>query len=191
MANDPVPWLILSSIPGLGPVGISTLIAHLKTPENILTAPLHHLQQIEGIGPHLARAIAHNQNIQNAHTICRTAQLKDMNIVTLTDAAYPCHLRQIFAPPPVLFYRGHLDVCNKPTIAIVGSRSFTPYGKNITSQLASELVQLGITIVSGMAVGTDTHAHRGALNQNGATVAVLGSSLLITCIYPHYKKPQP
>ena len=177
MTHDPIPWLILSQIPGLGPVGINTLIAHFKTPEKILTAPQHHLQQIEGIGPHLARVIAHKQNLQQAHALYKMAQDTNMQVVTRTDKTYPRHLRQIFAPPPILFYRGQLNLCNCPTIAIVGSRSFTPYGKHIASQLATELVQMGITIVSGMAIGTDTHAHRGALLHNGATAAVLGSSL--------------
>jgi len=177
MTCDPVPWLILSEIPGLGPVGISTLIHHFKTPEAVLCASTKQLLDISGIGPNLAQAIVHQQKSQWAKEQIKKAQHKSIDTITLSDPHYPNHLRQIFAPPPILFYRGDINICNAPTIAIVGSRSFTPYGRHIAYQLASELAQMGITIVSGMAIGTDTHAHRGALNQTGATAAILGSSL--------------
>ena len=177
MASDPSPWLILSGIPGLGPVGISTLITHFKTPEQILSAPQYQLQALSGIGPNLARTIAQHQKSGWAIEQIQKAKREDISIVTLADPKYPYHLRQIFAPPPVLFYKGNIDQCNNATIALVGSRSFTSYGRHIADQLGSELAQMGITVVSGMAVGIDTHAHRGALNHNGATAAVLGSSL--------------
>jgi DNA processing protein len=177
MASDPIPWLILSAIPRLGPAGISTLIYHFKTPEAVLSASTKQLLEVSGIGPNLANAIAHHNHTQWAMDQIHKAEQSNINIVTLGDPHYPNHLRQIFAPPPILFYRGHINLCNAPTIAIVGSRSFTPYGRHIAYQLASELSQMGITIVSGMAIGTDTHAHRGALDQKGATAAVLGSSL--------------
>lgn len=177
MTNDPIPWLILSSIPGLGPVGISTLIDHYKTPERILNTPQHQLKTIPGIGPTLARAITQHKKTAWANEQVRKAKQDNIHIVTRFDEQYPRHLRQIFAPPPLLFYRGNLEICHAPTIAIVGSRSFTPYGRHIAYQLARDLTQMGITIVSGLAIGTDTHAHRGALEHNGATAAVLGSSL--------------
>lgn len=177
MASDPIPWLILSAIPGLGPVGISTLIHHFKKPEAVLCASPKHLLSVPGIGPNLAKAITQHQKKQWAMDQIHKAQKANIDTVTLGDTHYPNHLRQIFAPPPILFYRGDIAQCHAPTIAIVGSRSFTPYGRHIAYQLASELAHMGITIVSGMALGTDTHAHQGALDQNGATAAVLGSSL--------------
>ena len=105
----------------------------------------------------------------------------NIQICTLSDHHYPTLLKQIYAPPPLLFVKGDIRLCNAPTIAIVGSRSFTSYGKETAYRLSSDLARSGITVVSGMALGIDTHAHRGAL-EKGATAAVLGSSL--DCPYP-------
>jgi len=177
MANDPMPWLILLGTAGLGPIGISKLIMRFKTPEMILSASQNQLLEISGIGPNLAKSIlAHHSNSWAKKQVLKAKQ-GNISIVTLPDPQYPCHLRQIFAPPPVLFYMGDLDVCNNPTVAIVGSRAFTPYGRQTANQLSRDLAKKGITVVSGMAVGIDTHAHQGALDANGWTAAVLGSSL--------------
>lgn len=177
MACDPFHWLVLSAIPGLGPVGIASLIQQFKNPENILKASITDLKQTTGIGPQLAKSIAQQQPIAWAKQQIQLANKCNIQILTLSDEQYPLHLRQIFAPPPILFYRGDITQCHAPTIAIVGSRSFTAYGRNIATQLAHELSNLGVTIVSGMALGIDTHAHTGVLQNNGATAAILGSSL--------------
>ena len=109
MASDPIPWLILSAIPGLGPVGISTLIHHFKTPEAVLSASTKQLLHVSGIGPNLAQAIAHHKKTQWALEQIHKAQRANIDTVTLGDAHYPNHLRQIFAPPRQPRYR-HLQV---------------------------------------------------------------------------------
>ena len=86
----------------------------------------------------------------------------DIQICVLTDPLYPEILSQIYAPPPLLFAKGDISHCHRPTISIVGSRSFTAYGRETAHRLGSELARAGITVVSGMAVGIDTHAHRGS-----------------------------
>lgn len=177
MATDPIFWLTLSGIPGLGPVGIANLLHHFQTPDRILQAPVNELQRTDGIGPQLARQIAYNQPQTWAKEQMKRALMWNIGVIGLDDPNYPRHLKEIFAPPPFLFFRGNLQLAQAPTIAIVGSRAFTPYGKNIAYQLSSDLVRIGVTIVSGLALGIDTHAHRGALEQNGATIAVLGSSI--------------
>jgi DNA processing protein len=109
------------------------------------------------------------------------AHRKGYQIVTLTDAGYPRLLRQIPDPPPFLYVSGRLD--DSPLIvAVVGSRNATAYGLHSTRSLSASLASLNVTIVSGMARGIDTAAHRGALAAGGTTIAVLGSGL--ERIYP-------
>ncbi len=98
------------------------------------------------------------------------------------DAAYPAALTTIVDPPPVLWSRGRPDVLSAPSVAIVGSRAASPYGLAVAEQLAADLAASGVVIVSGLARGVDSAAHRGALSAGGRTVAVLGSGADV--IYP-------
>lgn len=95
---------------------------------------------------------------------------------------YPTLLKEINHVPPILYYRGNLEIFNQPAVAIVGSRRCTFYGQEVAHKLAFELASAGVIIVSGMALGIDTAAHRGALESSGYTAAVLGCSL--DCCYP-------
>ena len=99
-----------------------------------------------------------------------------------SDAAYPAALTTIVDPPPVLWSRGRPDVLSAPSVAIVGSRAASPYGLAVAEQLAADLAASGVVIVSGLARGVDSAAHRGALSGGGRTVAVLGSGADV--IYP-------
>lgn len=104
-----------------------------------------------------------------------------INILTWEDEDYPSLLRQIVNPPYVLYYRGQIEYSEYPAIAVVGSRVASHYGKNTARKFGSELAARGITVVSGMARGIDSEAHRGAL-ETGKTIAVLGCGLNI--VYP-------
>ncbi len=108
---------------------------------------------------------------------------KNIKIITINDALYPKLLREIHTAPALLYYRGEIkkDEC---TIAIVGSRKFSIYGRQVCSQLARELSQSGITIASGMALGIDGIAHRECLKLKNRTVAILGSGIDTNSIYP-------
>ena len=181
MCDHAIPWLVLYAIPGLGPAAYCALLEHFETPENILSQSPKVLCNVPGIGPSTARSISTNRDWAWARD--QVARAKDLNIqiCTLTDPIYPEILSQIYAPPPLLFAKGDISHCHMPTISIVGSRSFTAYGRETAHRLGSDLARAGVTVVSGMAVGIDTHAHRGAL-EHGATAAVLGSGL--DCPYP-------
>jgi len=98
------------------------------------------------------------------------------------DASYPVALTTIIDPPPVLWTRGSLEVLSHPSVAIVGARAASPYGLSVAARLAGDLTAAGLVVVSGMARGVDSAAHRGALEASGATVAVLGSG--VDVIYP-------
>ncbi|MBA2653680.1 MAG: DNA-protecting protein DprA [Gammaproteobacteria bacterium] len=102
-------------------------------------------------------------------------------ILTLADNDYPSLFREISSPPPLLFAHGNKPLLDYPQIAIVGSRNSSPNGREIAHQLAFELASLGLVITSGLAVGIDTQAHKGAL-QGGSTIAVIGTG--INVVYP-------
>ena len=117
-----------------------------------------------------------------AAAIDRAAQL-GVSVVTWGEPAYPPALAVIADPPPVLWVSGSAaSLVDQPLVAIVGSRAATPYGLEVASQLACDLASRGLTIVSGLARGADSSAHRGALRAPGVTVAVLGSG--VDVVYP-------
>jgi len=107
------------------------------------------------------------------------AELERLEIgaLTITDEHYPTLLKQIFDPPAVLFYRGDLAAFTLPSLAVVGTRAATAYGRRVTSELVGELAQAGLCIISGLAYGIDTEAHRAALEVGGTTIAVLAGGL--------------
>jgi DNA processing protein len=110
-----------------------------------------------------------------------------MTPVAWSDPAYPVALTTIADPPPVLWIRGRVDALSAPSVAIVGSRAASPYGLSVAAQLAGDLAACGLVIVSGLARGIDSAAHRGALAGAGVTVAVLGSG--VDVIYPPEHAP--
>lgn len=111
--------------------------------------------------------------------------LKEKNdILTINDGAYPLQLKEIASAPPVLYIRGEKNILANKSIAIVGSRKFTEYGRRVTENLTRDLVRAGLTIVSGLALGIDGIAHQAALGADGATLAVLGTGIDDETIYP-------
>ena len=121
--------------------------------------------------------------------IAATSYGMEYSKITIKDKAYPAQLKEITVPPPVLYYRSQLknpfEVLNKkPMVGVVGSRRCTQYGKRATEHIVKSLVRAGIVIVSGMAEGIDTAAHKAALEAGGETIAVLGSGIDEKVIYP-------
>jgi len=105
-----------------------------------------------------------------------------VSVVTIADDAYPRLLKEVAAPPPVLFCRGQLLETDDAAVAIVGTRRATAYGQQMATDLAGGLAAAGVTVVSGLALGIDSHAHRAAIAGGGRTIAVLGSGIFE--IYP-------
>src|SRR5699024_7321285 len=106
---------------------------------------------------------------------------QNINVLLLNDYSYPNLLREIYDPPPVLYYKGNMAI-DEIAISILGSRKASFYGLKMAEKLAYELASAGITIVSGMAEGIDTYAHKGALKARGKTIAVLGCG--VDVVYP-------
>ncbi len=117
--------------------------------------------------------------IENELELCDKANIR---LISANSNCYPNLLRKITRQPPILYVRGEVDILDLPQIAIVGSRKPTPTGQALAGEFAADLSQCGFTVTSGLALGIDAFAHRGALAFSGATVAVLGSGLLN--VYP-------
>lgn len=176
-----MPWLTLKSVPGIGNLLFRRLIGCLGTPERVLEATRHRLEQVEGITPRLATAICRHRTPDGIYREIDAITRSKFRVLTQNDEAYPQLLLHIPDPPPILYLHGRLQAaaCH---IAVVGSRMATAYGRTTTRRLCKQLVEHGMVITSGMARGIDTCAHEGALAAGGKTVAVLGSGLMH--IYP-------
>lgn len=174
--------IYLLTIPNIGPGRIRRLLQIFPTLHSLLHAPVQNLVRVEGIDYKLAAQIKAGGNREEADRQLRLIQEKQIKHVTIWDENYPPLLRQIPDPPVVLFYKGEIKAQHQRALAVVGTRTPSNYGKIVTTRLVRQLVQKGITIVSGLARGIDTIAHRTALEQGGETVAVLGCG--IDRIYP-------
>lgn len=166
----------LNCIVILGPKRITALLNHFGTAKKAWEAPGEELEQAAGLQG-CTRRLDEERAIINP--LREWGRLKDYRVECLTvdSTGYPSLLRQLSCPPPVLYYRGDLKSFEQPAVAIVGSRRSTFYGKEVAARLAGELAAAGVTVVSGMALGVDTSAHRGALENNGYTIAILGCGL--------------
>ena len=174
---DLMSWLTLFSAPGVGTRRFHTLLAKFGSPEAALRASLTDLETTPGVGPQTATAIKSQRDWSFAEKQIKLAAEFGARLITLSDADYPHLLRHIFDPPPILYALGNLTRAVDRSVAIVGTRLTTSYGRQATEYFTEALVQRGFTVVSGLARGVDTVAHRAALACAGHTVAVIGSGL--------------
>ena len=174
-------WVALKSVEGVGSVAFRNLLAVYGSPRRVFEAALPDLEQAAGLNHKTARNIKDFRGWEQARAELAKAEREGVSIVTCEDPAYPERLRRIYDPPPLLYIKGSLDTADIP-VAVVGSRNASPYGRYVTEKLSRELAQRGATVVSGLARGIDTCAHRGALAARGRTIAVMGCG--IDVIYP-------
>lgn len=175
-------WLWLSSIHGIGARRCYELISSFGSPYEVWKADKASLKSVKGIGDHLAELITSFQRQEYLDSLLKSIETNKIEYVIIDSGDYPQNLKNIYDPPPVLYYKGKLPKEDYNTIAIVGSRYTTSYGRRVAFELSQQLSMNKFVIVSGMARGIDTLAHKGALNADGITIAVLGSGLDI--IYP-------
>ncbi len=176
--------LALSTISGLGPIRINKLLNYFTNASSIWSASESNLQKVSGIGS-LAKKIVKQREKFDIDKLLNNLRMNKIEYITLFDKKYPDSLKNIYDPPPVLFYKGKLNF-DYPAISIIGSRRCTTYGKKVAEKMAYRLANRGITVISGMARGIDTRGHIGALKAKGRTIAVLGSGLDI--VYPSENK---
>jgi len=179
-------YIALNMIDGVGPIRVRALLDRFGTAEAILSAPRPELMRAEGVGDEVARNIAGWRERVDLDAELARIEKAGVRIVTRDDAEYPNHLQEIYDPPLVLYVRGKLLEDERLAIGIVGSRRTTLYGQEMSRKLAYQLARVGMTIVSGLARGIDTEAHRGALQAKGRTVAVIGCGIDI--VYPSENK---
>lgn len=182
---------LLLEVEGIGPGKFRNLLARFKSTDKILTADYKSLIEVEGISTNLAHRIQKIKSRWNEFEdiiVKEQEKLDKLNasIVTVWDKEYPSVLKKIYDPPLLLYTIGSFDEKDIYSISIVGTRQPTNYGKVQTERITSDLVNQGITIVSGMARGIDSIAHNKALKENGRTIAVVGSGLDV--IYPPENK---
>ena len=170
-------WLQLIRAEGLGPTLFKRLLAHFGDVERMLAASVAELCKVEGIGHKTAERIARTRNDFDADKELAAAEKRGIWLIHLQDERYPPALRAIYDPPPVLYVKGTLTCADNLAMAIVGCRRCSHYGSEQASRFSHLLASAGFSIVSGLARGIDSAAHRGALAAKGRTIAVQGCGL--------------
>lgn len=169
--------IALNLVPKMGPVRLRRLVSAFGSPSAILSTSAEKLQQVEGIGPDVARSIASWEDQIDLTRELHAISEFGATVVTQSCPEYPRQLREIHDPPIVLYVWGKLQTTQRPGIGVVGTRKPTHYGADCTKKLSYQLAYSGMTVVSGLARGVDTLAHQAALAAKGHTLAVLGSGL--------------
>ena len=172
----------LTLVPGIGSVQARLLTYHFGNASAVFSAKKSLLEKIEGIGTVRATALKAFAEWSRCETEIRFAEKHHITPLFLTDAGYPGRLLHCYDPPTLLYYKGEADLNAAKIIGIVGTRSKTEYGKAVTDQLLEDLAGHQVLVVSGLALGIDAIAHRGALKQQLPTIAVVGHGL--DNIYP-------
>lgn len=174
-----IQYLRLWLCPGVGAIRFAALLRELGNIEAIMEAGESMLARVEGIGPKTARAICEARPA-TGDRVKRELDLAakfNARLICLADDEYPAILQRIDDPPPCLFIRGTLEPADALAVAVVGSRQCSRYGAEQSERFGALLAGAGLTVVSGMARGIDSAAHRGALKAGGRTLAILGCGL--------------
>ena len=179
--DDRLAWLSLTLAPGLGPKRILDAVRLLDTPSQIFHISLTELESLKFPAP-AAQFIFDGKGREAAEQEWAQVIEYGGTICTFGCAEYPERLKEIYDPPPVLWVRGDVGLLARPAIAIVGTRHPSPYGSGVAEMLARDLAARRLLIVSGMARGIDSCAHRGALAARMPTLAVWGTGIDI--VYP-------
>jgi DNA processing protein len=169
--------IALNMLPTVGPVRLRKLLEVFKRPQEILAAKRNELRKVEGIGNEVADQISNWESILDLGAELDRIREFGAAVITQESASYPKALREIHAPPIVLYVWGELKERDHHAIGIIGARRTTHYGVESAKKLAFQLAYAGLTVISGLARGIDTAAHQGALAAKGRTVAVIGSGL--------------
>jgi DNA processing protein len=180
VAESLADWLRLTLIPGIGGETQRKLLTAFGLPETIFSAGRQALTSI--VGDKAARLLLDTDNHPAVEQALVWSDAPGQHLVCLADPDYPQTLLQIPDPPTLLYVRGRLDLLNSAALAMIGSRNPTPQGSQNAERFAAALAQAGLTVTSGLALGIDAAAHRGALTASGNTVAFIGTG--IDRIYP-------
>lgn len=181
--RDILIWLSSLSI---GNKNIEKIYSQLEDLRNIWYMSVNNINKLDNISSKIKETIIKNRDEDYIKRVLNSLEEQNIEVITIYDENYPEDLKSIYDRPYVLYTKGSLIKDDKFALAVVGSRKSTSYGRWVTEKLVKELVGLGVTIVSGLALGIDSIAHRTALESNGRTIAVLGNG--IDTVYPKRNK---
>jgi DNA processing protein len=182
LSNETISLIHLNLIQGVGLKTVQVLRDVFGSTERALQATSDELRKIDRLSPTVCDLLIHKPVLYPIERELELIHKYGCQIVTLYDAAYPPHLKEIDTPPFVLYVKGELTPEDALSISLVGSRNAKDYGRKVSYRLSYQLAQRGVTVISGLAKGIDTLAHRGALEAGGRTIAVMGNGLSI--VYP-------
>lgn len=175
-------WIALNMTPGVGPRAATKLLERFGSPSSVFAARRQELESLR-LKPETIESLMKREFHDKAAAEYESVKKLGGDVLILDDGSYPAMLRQIDDPPITLYVRGDWQACFElPGVAVIGSRSCSTYGINSAEMLSRDLASHGICIISGLARGIDTAAHRGAIAGGGRTVAVVGTGL--DSIYP-------
>lgn len=180
-STDITYWLALKFVDGLGDIGSKNLVKMFGSPRAVFEAPVAEIQRVPRITRKTAQHIHDFDAWPRVEREMKTAERLGVSLITADSSHYPRLLLNIYDFPPVIYAKGTISTSDV-TLAVVGSRTASTYGRFTTERLCRELAMEGITVVSGMARGIDSAAHRGAIAGRGRTIAVLGTG--IDVLYP-------
>jgi DNA processing protein len=180
--NSTEACIALNMLRMMGPVRLRKLLEVFETPERVLAAKRSELRAIDGIGNEVADQITNWESTVDLSAELQRIRDFGAEIITAQSPNYPRQLREIHAPPIVLYVWGEITERDQHAIGVIGSRRTSHYGAESAKKLSYQLAYSGLTIISGLARGIDTAAHQGALAAKGRTIAVIGSGL--TKLYP-------
>lgn len=181
MDNNEMAIIFLNQLSGFGPRTIIELIEKLDNLKELWSLNKNQLKKL-GLSETKIKKFSQVKENFEPQKIAAALKKENINYLTLYNEQYPIRLREIYDPPPVIFYRGCLNF-QLPAVAIIGSRNSTVYGRKIASRTAQKLAAKGVNIISGLASGIDSTAHQGALAADGGlTTAVLGNGF--NYLYP-------
>ena len=175
-------YMQLALTSGVGPCLLRRLLDHFGTASEVLSASPQQLSEVEGVGVALARRLRSTECRDQALLIWDDCQQRDIRILFPEDGEFPRLLLEIPDPPSLLYIRGQLLPSDAMSIAIVGTRGASQYGRSQAERFARSLARAGLTVVSGLARGIDAAAHLGALEAQGRTIAVQSNG--VAEIYP-------
>ena len=182
--GEPEAWLALDLIPGLGGAGIRLLLGQFGSPSQVLKSNAAQLSPY--IGGKVANAIIDGPDQAKLMTALTWLDGDNNHLLTLADNDYPAVLLEIGDPPPILYLKGRREMLGRVGVAVVGSRNATPSGVANAEAFSRTLSKAGLTIISGMALGIDAAAHRGGLDGEGSSIAIVGTGLDL--VYPARNK---
>jgi DNA processing protein len=174
--------LALSLVPGLGPRLTQAMLDHFGSASAVRRASAAELQEVPHVGSKLAVSFAEALRAADPETELERAQQFGITLLPITSPDYPARLKELPDAPHLLYIRGTITPADTNAVAIVGSRQCSNYGLRVAGKIAADLGRAGFTVVSGLALGIDGAAHRGALEGGGRTLAVLAGGL--SKIYP-------